>query len=354
MLKAIYKFTDLNHAETCKKIIMASPLKPISNLILLAILVFINGCTQDDSIVNVEHKVSLQLKWVHQAQFAGFYVAKEDGIYGRNGLDVELFAGGPEINQIEAIESGKVQFAIVAAEEVIKARDEGLAVVAIAAIYRRNPNIFMTLKQSGIQAPKDFTGRTIAYSSGDAKLLARAMLEKPGLDISALQEKEYDYKYESFKKGEVDISSGYLIGGYLRLKRSGLDVHVIWPDDYGVHFYGDVLVTTEDYLQQNAEIVTSFLKASLEGWKVALQEQDKGVIATMKYAMEADTELQKEMLSQSFPLIQTGEDRIGWMQQEVWTSMIEHMSRSGIISTNKLATPVFDIKPLLSVYTELK
>ena len=287
-------------------------LKKVKTLSLISIIMclLLTGCSQQKDVKQELTKLTLQLKWVHQAQFAGFYVAEEQGLFEQQALDVEFLAGGPEKVPLDALITGNADFAVTSAEDVVKAHSEGIPVVAIAAIYRLNPLIFMTLSGSGITDPRQFPGRRIAYSSQDGKLQAEAMMKNLSLDINSLKEGQYNYKYQNLLDDQIDITTGYLIGGYLRLKKSGVKVNVIWPEDYGVHVYGDVLVTTENMLSEKPELVTGFLKASLDGWTTALQNQQQGVASTMKFALEADPELQASMLSQSFPLIETGEDRM--------------------------------------------
>ena len=295
-------------------------------------------------------KVTLQLKWVHQAQFAGFYVASDLGLYQQRNLAVDFLPAGPKIVPLQALYEGRADFAITSAEDVVKARSEGKDVVAIAAVYRLNPHIFMTLAESGITDPRQFPGHSISYSSQDGVMQGNAMMKNLTLDINSLTEKKYDYKYQSFLKGEVDITTGYMTGGYLRLKKSGVKVNVIWPEDYGVHVYGDVLVTTGDVLANKPLLVKRFLQASFSGWTIALADQQQGVASTMKFALEADKELQQEMLSQSFPLIETGEDRLGWMEDSVWKQLIISMEEAGIISKDAIKDAVYDMAMLKQAY----
>lgn len=316
----------------------------------LVLVLIVSACNQVSPPQPPAEKVTLQLKWVHQAQFAGFYVAKDLGMYQQHDLEVDLVAAGPKIKPLQNLVEGKADFAITSAEDVIKYRSEGRPVVAIAAIYRLNPHIFMTMPDSGITDPRQFPGHSISYSSKDGKLQAVSMFNNLSLDMDTLTEKKYDYKYQNLINGEVDIATGYMTGGYLRLQKLGFKMNVIWPEDYGVHVYGDVLVTTESTLQQKPELVRSFLSASFEGWRRALADQNQGVDSTMKFALEADRDLQKEMLSQSFPLIETGEDRLGWMNATVWNEIVESLSSSGAINKDNLKGKLFDMEMLKQAY----
>jgi NitT/TauT family transport system substrate-binding protein len=109
-------------------------------------------------------KVSVRLKWFNQAQFAGFYVAKEKGFYEEAGLDVALNPGGPDFPAIQMVAGGAEQFGVTGADQVLVGRDKGVPVVAIAALYRKNPFVLFSLKDS--------SRRTSSASASPSRLAA--------------------------------------------------------------------------------------------------------------------------------------------------------------------------------------
>src|SRR3989344_1272101 len=98
-------------------------------------------------------KVTVQLKWVHQAQFAGIYVAKERGLYEEEGLDVTIDHGGPNAPPLPPVLSNRAEFGVAGADDVLVAVSEGKSVRAIAAIYQESPVVYFALKESGIETP---------------------------------------------------------------------------------------------------------------------------------------------------------------------------------------------------------
>src|SRR5271154_4555709 len=117
--------------------------RAIASTILLALSSLCATERADDS-------VTLRLKWLNQAQFAGFYVAKEKGYYKSEGLDVNIQPGGPDFPAVQMITGGNEQFGVTAADQILIARSKGVPVVAIAVIYRENPFVLFALKSSGI------------------------------------------------------------------------------------------------------------------------------------------------------------------------------------------------------------
>src|SRR3984893_3459429 len=113
-----------------------------------------------------EESVTVRLKWLHQAQFAGFYVAKEKGFYKSAGLNVDIQPGGPDFPAIQMVNGGSEQFGVTGADQILIARSQGGPVVAIAVIFRRNPFVLFSLAKSGIQTPADYVGKNVGVKIG--------------------------------------------------------------------------------------------------------------------------------------------------------------------------------------------
>ena len=299
-----------------------------------------------------DDEVMVQLKWLHQAQFAGFYVAQERGYYAAENIVVTFVEGGPNIDTIEQAATGRADFGVEAPENLLVQRSQGVPVVAIAAIYRQNPLAFVALADSGIKRPDDFLGRTVAITDDDGRLQLEAMLNRLGLDIHQVEVVPYNYDYTPFYTGEVDITIAYSTGGLIRMRQAGHEVNQIWPSDYGVHLYSDTLFTTDSIIAENPDLVTRFLRATLRGWQYAIENPEGAVTITLMYAEEADPELQTQMMEASVPLIHTGQDQIGWMRGEVWQGMHDMLLEQGVLDEPVALDTVYTLAFLDSVYGE--
>ena len=132
---------------------------------------------------------TIRLKWFHQAQFAGFYVAKEKGYYQSAGLDIDIQPGGPDFPAIQMVSGGNEQFGVTGADQILLARSKGVPVVALAVIFRRNPFVLFSLAKSGIKAPADFVGKNVGVKiGGNEELIYQAVLAKAGVDRTKLTE----------------------------------------------------------------------------------------------------------------------------------------------------------------------
>ena len=126
-----------------------------------------------------DEAVTLRLKWLNQAQFAGFYVAKEKAFYKSEGLDVNIQPGGPDFPAVQMVTGGNEQFGVTGADQILIARSKGVPVVALAVIYRRNPFVLFSLAKSGIKAPTDYVGKNVGVKiGGNEELIYRAVLAK--------------------------------------------------------------------------------------------------------------------------------------------------------------------------------
>ena len=320
----------------------------ISAVTLLAVAV-LAACGPQE-VERPPDEVTVQLKWLHGAQFAGLYVAQEKGYYAEENLEVTFNEGGTDVDEVERVAAGQADFGVGAPEDIFLYCSQGKPIIAIAAIYRRNPIVFVTLADSGIEHPADFLGRSAAIGGSDAELQLKAMLKRLGLDIQQVEVVPYSYDYALFYNGEVDITMAYATVSLIRMRQKGYQVNLIWPSDYGAHLYADTLITTDQLIAENPDLVTRFLRAALRGWREAIEGPEAAAAITLKYAKEAEPELQTQMVEASLPLIHTGEDHIGWMRAEVWEGMHDILLEQGILDEPLDVDEVYTMEFLQKVY----
>jgi NitT/TauT family transport system substrate-binding protein len=326
----------------------------ISTAVVLLTVTLLLGCTSQPT--KPPDEVRLQLKWVHQAQFAGFYMAQEKGYYARENLKVNFVEGGQGIDLAQRIISGQADFGVVAPEEILIKRSQGTNIVAIAAIYRRSAAVFLAMADSGIVRPQDFLGKTIAMSGvKDFEVQLPALMRKLGLDVSKVKVIPFDTNYVAFTEGDVEITGAYATSGLIRLRQKGLKLNLIWPSDYGIHFYSDTLATTGKTIAENPDLVTRFLRASLKGWQDAIEDYQQAAEVTMKYAtgLYADQQLETTIMEALLPLVHTGEDQIGWMKPATWDGMYQTLLEQGLLATHFDVNQAYTMRFLQEIYREM-
>ena len=281
------------------------------------------------SILNAKSfKTGIILKWYHQSQFAGFYVAQEKNFYKKENLDVEIFEGGPDKKPLENVFDGSADFGITSPEELLTAREENKDIVAIAAVFRKSAVVFLSKKNSKILTPFDFPGKTIAAKSivkgggaSEFEIQLKSMLKNLDIKESSVNLTNYDHSYKNFYNGNADITPAYITAGLVKIKSRGITPNIIWPGDYKIRFYSDIIITNRTVIKKDPELVFKFLKASLKGWQFATEDIEETLDIILKYSKIKDRKLQKDMLEASFPLVYTGSDYIGYMSDKIWKEM---------------------------------
>ncbi len=240
-------------------------------------------------------RVSVQLKWFYQYQFAGILVAKEKGFYEKAGLDVIIKERDPAFNNIMQVVNGESEYG-VADSVILRYRAEGHPVKVIATIFQHNAMVLISRKSSGILSPYEMRGKRISYQEGLDDSIITSLLSFAGLEKGDYLKIPMDFTHMDFVNGKVDVSEAYIsIEPYWMKKKYGIDVNIIDPKNYGIDFYGDLLFTTESEIKEHPERVQAFKKATLEGWAYALAHKDEAIdIILSKYNTRALTKEQLE------------------------------------------------------------
>ena len=218
--------------------------------------------------------VRLQLRWLHGFQFAGYYAAVEKGFYRDAGLNVELIEGtlNASVNYAQVVASGQAEYG-ADTSKILLARLQGEPIVVLAAIFQHSPLVLLSLKDSGLDTPQDFIGRTVSLGTDAA---TRAMFLKEGGDPDQLNLSS-SWDYNDLVEGRIDAITAYTTDQPSALKKEGVEVNIIRPTTYGIDFYGDCLFTSEQEVREHPDRVEAFRSASLRGWEYAMNHVEEMV-----------------------------------------------------------------------------
>ena len=214
-------------------------------------------------------KVSIELKWFHQFQFAGIYAAKEKGFYKAEGLDVTILERDKKSSPLKDVESGKVQFGI-SDSTIIRERLKGKKVVILAAIFQHSPLVILTLEKNKLLSPLELKGKRVMYQRNVDDAIIIGMFNEFGIDREEYEFVPHSFNDDALLRGEVDAMSAYLSNQPFIYKNKGIKINIIKPINYGLDFYGDMLFTSESYLKENKETALAFRRATIRGWDYAL------------------------------------------------------------------------------------
>ena len=220
-------------------------------------------------------KVSVQLQWADQFQFAGYYVAKEKGFYKEAGLDVTIKKFDPKKLAIDEVTSGKVEYGIGRSSLLID-RMRGKDVVALAAIFQRSPFILLSEKSRNIRTPKDLIGKRVMMTQDFQDTIAvRAMLNSQGVRLDQLRFQMHSYNPADIANGKTDVMACYISNEPFVLKEQGIETNAISPEEFGFGFYSDILFTSGEEVRKHPKRVRAFLDATLKGWEYAFAHIDE-------------------------------------------------------------------------------
>ena len=240
-------------------------------MLCFLLLLFLPG--MGNSATN--EKVTIQLKWLHQFQFAGYYAALEKGFYTDEGLDVELRQRDLTTSHIDDVLQGLAQYGTADAGLVMP-RLQGKPVVLLAQIFQHSPLVFLTLKDSGIETPQDMAGKRVSFDiqwHSSAPLIA--LLLKAFKNINAIKLIENRGIPHDLIDGTIDVHVAYVTVQPYWFYEKNTAVNIINPRDYGIDFYGDNLFTTEAELHEHPERVEKLRRATLKGWRYALNNREE-------------------------------------------------------------------------------
>ena len=218
-------------------------------------------------------KVTLQLKWVTQAQFAGYYAAKQKGLYGAEQLDVTIRPGGLDIVPERVVADGGAQFGLDWLPSLLSAREQGAPLVNIAQLFAYSGMRELAFKASGIKGAGDLRGRKVAVWFGGNEFALLATLEQyridPQKDVTLVQQ---PFDMNLLLQKQVDAAAAMTYNEYKQVLDAGVkpeDLVVIDFNKEGTAMLEDGVFVKADYLKaaKNRDVAARFVRASLKGWE---------------------------------------------------------------------------------------
>ena len=254
-------------------------------------------------------KVSLRLKWLAQAQFAGFYVAKAKGFYDQAGLDLTINPGGPNLNVETLVASGNDTFGLAGGTEtVLLAREKGLPLVCIGVTVQNTPFTYVAYKDSGITKVQDFAGKKVATWFTGTQYTLYSMLASAGVKQTDLTIVPQSGSMAPFVEKQFDVAAATYYNELNTLKEQGLGdkLVLIKPDDYGVVVQQDTVLVSEKYRNEKPQQVQAFMNATVKGWKYALQNKKEAIDIIMAASPSLNRPHQEAMLDEFEKLVKAG------------------------------------------------
>jgi NitT/TauT family transport system substrate-binding protein len=278
--------------------------------------------------------IRLPMGYIPDIQFAPFYAAVEQGFYRDVGLDIQ-FDYSFETDGVALVASGELPFALASGDQVLLARAQGLPVVYVAAWFQGYPVAVIAKTSQNIQKPQDLAGKKIGLPGlfGASYVGLRALLAYAGLQESQVTLDSIGYnQVQALATDQEQAVVGYTNNEPIQLRAQGYDVSVLPVSDY-VQLASNGLITNEQTIANNPELVQNMVNATLRGIRYASTYPEDAYNISLKYVEnldKADANVQRQILDVSIQLWQA--DTLGESNPTAWENMQNVLLDMGLLT----------------------
>ena len=283
-------------------------------------------------------KVTVQLKWVPQAQFAGYYVAQAKGYYKDAGLDVTIKPGGTDVSPVQVLAGKSADVIVNWMPDALAARENGVPLVNIAQIFDKSGMMLTCKKASGVNSPKDLKGKTLGVWYGGNEYPFLSWMGKlglqPGKDITVLKQ---GFNVDPLLQNQAACISTMIYNEYWQVVDAGVkesDLVTFFYEKEGVASLEDGLYVLESKLKDPAFVARmgKFLKATLKGWNDAVKDPEGAAKAVVAADMSGSSsvKVQKRQMENVAKLItNAGTPKIGYLEPAAYERTVKVLLAGG-------------------------
>ncbi|KMK66628.1 ABC transporter substrate-binding protein [Puniceibacterium sp. IMCC21224] len=292
------------------------------------------------SVATAADDMTLQLKWVTQAQFGGYYVALEKGFYEEEDLNVTIKPGGPDIAPVQVLLGGGADVMVDWLPSALAAREKGAPIVNIAQPFASSGLMLTCLKEHGITSPADFPGHTLGTWFFGNEIPLYSWMGKLGYATDGsdggVTIQKINFNVDPLLQKQVECATTMTYNEYWQVIDAGLapdDLVVFKYEDEGISTLEDGLYTTEDKLADPAEVekLVRFVRASMKGWKYAEANPDEAADIVLEYdETGAQTEKHQRRMMGEIAKLTAGSD--GALDEAAFDRSAEITMEGGMIT----------------------
>ena len=311
-------------------------MKRLIPLLLVALVAAGCGEKEDALEPSGSKQVELMLDYFPNADHAGIYAAQAGGHFEQAGLDVAIRQPPDPAAPIKQVAAGRVDLAISYEPEVLRARDQGLAVVSVGAIVREPLTSIISLPEAKIQNPRDLRGKTVGTAGIDYQsAYLRTILREAGVPVDSVKERNVGFSLTpALLTGRVDAVLGAFWnyeGTELRMR--GRKPQIIRMDEAGVPSYDElVLVANEDALERDADKIRAFIGALSRGTRDLRRDPDEAIDGLLEANPDLDPALQRAVVKVTLPLFLPPQGRpFAWQDSAKWDAFASWMEDNDLL-----------------------
>ena len=286
------------------------------------------------SAAHADDPFTIQLKWVTQAQFAGYYVALEQGFYEDAGLDVTILPGGPDIAPPQVIAAGGADVIIEWMPAALAARERGVPLVNVAQFFNRSGMMLTCRADSGIEAPEDFAGHTLGVWFAGNEYPFLSWMSRLGLSTSGpdadVEVLRQGFNVDPLLQNQASCISTMIYNEYWQIVDAGIpedELVTFFYEDQGVATLEDGLYALEEDLNdpEYVDRLARFIAASARGWEYAVDNVQEAaeIVVESDLAGAATEEVQVRQMVNIATLITAPPERLGWLDPTAFDRTVE-------------------------------
>jgi diguanylate cyclase (GGDEF)-like protein len=277
-------------------------------------------------------KVSIQLKWFHQYQFAGFYAAVEKGFFREAGYDVELLEGSPKNDPVTEVVEGRADFGVGTSSLLVE-YSRGAEIKVLSSYFQHSPYVLLARRDGSISTLNDLSGKAVMLESGAYEIEAMLRLA----NVHSLKKLPHTADIMSLSTSGnsiVDAESAYITTHPFAAAVLGIPFEIFRPEDFGLMFYGDSLFTSSSFVDSSEQVAIDIRNAVTRGWEYALKNPDELIsLVKAKYAPQKTVAELSYEASAIESLFEYGVVEPGFMSLGRWEKISEDFMRAGLIET---------------------
>ncbi len=303
--------------------------------------------------------VKLQLQWVAQAQFAGYYAAVDQGYYEEEGLDVEIVEGGPDIVPQEVLSAGEVDYAISWVPKVLGSIEQGAGITNVAQIFERSATTQISFKQRGIEEPADLAGKNVGSWGFGNEWELFAGMQDAGVEVGDIQLVQQAFDMNGFLAGDIDAAQAMTYNEYAQVLESvnpdtgelyqPEDLNVIDWNEVGTAMLQDAIWAHTEMLEDEeyADQTVAFVKASIKGWAFARDNPEDAATIVTEAGSQLGESHQLWMTNEVNKLIWPSTSGIGMVNEDAWKQTVD----IAMNTKNETGATVISTEPPETAYT---
>jgi ABC-type nitrate/sulfonate/bicarbonate transport system substrate-binding protein len=251
--------------------------------------------------------ISFQFSWIKSAQYGGYFVGLEHGIFQQHGIAPTFNSGGPNVDPIGNVASGQSNMGDRPIGPLLIARDKGIPIKVIGTVFARSPFCIISLASNPIRRIQDLAGKSIAVPTSTRPLVLY-VLKSAGIDPTSVTFLPSSPDPAALANRQVDALAGYSTNQGVMLQTRGVDIFTINVQDLGLPETTGTIYAREDFLAKNRDAVVRFLKAASESWRYGLDHpEETAKLMVEKYgAPGLDYNAQLAEVKASKPFIEAG------------------------------------------------